>query len=57
MPQKHDTGWKKRRAVLKAKDAPFSIGPSGLARDLVNRGLASVQILDSRGTYSKNKNN
>lgn len=46
MPQKHDQRFKKRQA--NAKQAEPIPGPEAYARALVDRGLASPQILSSR---------
>jgi hypothetical protein len=48
MRQRHDTGWKKRNTPGKRKT---TINGGELARDLVERGLASRDILDPTPRY------
>lgn len=52
MPQKHDQGWKKRQPVAQT-EPPAS--PEHLARELVENGLATPQILDPRANYGRRK--
>lgn len=52
--QRHDTGWKKRNRPSKPR-AGDRINTAGLARDLVNRGLADPLILGNiRPNFHRN---
>lgn len=44
--QRHDIGWKKRRARELPPAGPKSIDTAALARLLVERGLSTKQILE-----------
>ncbi|MDE8668001.1 hypothetical protein PY310_05310 [Pseudarthrobacter sp. H3Y2-7] len=52
MPQRHDQGWKKQQPTRQPEELP---SPEALALDLVRRGLASRQILDSVSPYGRPK--
>lgn len=52
MPQKHDQKFKKRQPA--ALPDPV-LDTERLARELVENGLASPQILDARATFSRRK--
>lgn len=45
MPQRHDLGYRKRLARLRADDEPAPSSPDEYARELVRRGQASRLIL------------
>lgn len=49
--QRHDIGWKKRHQVHPARTGIRFVGGQRLARDLVNRGLASPIILGEISPY------
>ncbi len=52
MPQKHDQGWKKQQSSSSAEPP---INPDRLARELVENGRASPQILDLRFSFSRSR--